>query len=103
MNIIQMRRGMGKKGSPLPYDAEIEYLCSDGLAYIDTGIIDSDMYKIEIKSYGERGDGFVFGWQDVDLQNTKRFAYLYAGHTNGVVFRTKNVENTINNTFNKKI
>ena len=31
------RREMGRQGNPLPYDAEVEWLESDGVAYIDTG------------------------------------------------------------------
>lgn len=39
IDLMQRRREMmGSGGNPLPYDAEIEWLYSDGSAYIDTGI-----------------------------------------------------------------
>lgn len=33
MDIMQMRRGMGASGSPLPYDFEVEYLTATGSSY----------------------------------------------------------------------
>lgn len=46
-----MRRGMGTSGSPLPYDAEIEYLQSSGTQYIRTAFKDDSnnyFYSCEV-------------------------------------------------------
>lgn len=42
---------MGGGAAPLPYDAEIEYLESTGTAYIDTGIIPTLAYSVEMEFY----------------------------------------------------
>lgn len=47
MNALNRRRYMGNKG--LPYDAEIEYLQSTGTACIDTGIIPTLSYSVEME------------------------------------------------------
>lgn len=41
-----LRRRFG--GKSLPYDAEVEWLSSDGLAYIDTGIVPKDTPRVVI-------------------------------------------------------
>jgi hypothetical protein len=49
MNIMQMRRGMGASGSPLPYDAEVQYIAADGNQCIDTNILGTQVYGVEYK------------------------------------------------------
>lgn len=53
MNIIQMRRGMGASGEPLPYDAQIEYLESSGSqSIILEYYLKGDTSKLEVKYSG---------------------------------------------------
>ena len=47
--LLNRRRYMGG-GSSLPYDAEIEYLESNGTQYIDTGIIADNGVLVEMKA-----------------------------------------------------
>lgn len=64
MNIMQMRRGMGASGSPLPYDA-IEYLESSGGQYIRTGWISANMpslkFHIVCSAVPQISGGGLFG------------------------------------------
>lgn len=62
MNIVQMRRGMGASGSPLPYDAEVEYLKSvDGHQFMKLGINSIDLDYLKIKFNINNGTSFLFG------------------------------------------
>lgn len=49
--------------TPLPYDAEVEYLENGGTQFIDTGIIanDTDVINCECMFLSKSGDNFVFG------------------------------------------
>ena len=66
MNIMQMRRGMGVSGAPLPYDAEIEYLETDGNAYIDTGFKPNQDTVFDLTFYtpGTGDDIWMFGMRN---------------------------------------
>ena len=49
-------------GGTLPYDAEVEWIKSDGNAFIDTGIYGGSKVRIECSIYTESGSqGVVFG------------------------------------------
>lgn len=65
----RLRAPLPKGGSPLPYDAEIEYLQGDGVAYIDTGIwfgegANSHHYKLSVEFLYKGGDlnGYITGY-----------------------------------------
>lgn len=82
MDIMQMRRGMGASGSPLPYDAEIEYLESDGNQYIDTGILftdDLDFFITYSRSDATTA-GALFGYRSTasaTANGDMRFCFAY--------------------------
>lgn len=58
MKTINRRRVMGKS---LPYDAEIEYLETDGNAYIDTGLSISYYRAIAGKYYVPNANNMIWG------------------------------------------
>ena len=59
--VIDIRRYMGAKGgSGLPYDAEVEYLQSDGTQWIELGI------------YGSNDLDFTIDFEPLDLTETNR-------------------------------
>ena len=37
-------------GAPLPYDAEVEYIGGGGNQFVDTGLLVSDAYRVEMKA-----------------------------------------------------
>ena len=50
--LLNRRRYMGGGGEkPLPYDAEVEYIQTDGKAYIDTGIKTSSSLTFDLNLY----------------------------------------------------
>jgi hypothetical protein len=61
--LLNRRRYMGG-GSALPYDAEVEYIQTDGKAYIDTGVKTSSSLTFDlnlyIPSHGTQG-AWIFG------------------------------------------
>lgn len=66
--IINRRRVIGEK--LLPYDAEIEYLETDGHAYIDTGLLNSYNRIIEGKFYSPNDQKMIWGsgWDSKSFQ-----------------------------------
>jgi hypothetical protein len=88
--------------APLPYDAEIDYLSTDGNAYINLGITTQDMYKIECKVYGLKGNGYICGRGDTSTTNL--FGILYSGSTNGIDIRTgSSGEHVLSNTYGRDV
>ena len=65
---------------PLPYDAEIEYLQSNGTQFIDTEYVYVDNYTFEIDFLGMTSNTTVFGARN----STKRTSVLYYSKTNGM-------------------
>lgn len=66
--------------TPLPYDAEVEYLEGDGNSYIDTGIIvtNTDAINAVVMFLSKSGDNMLFGsassnvgiWVEIYANNT---------------------------------
>lgn len=71
----------GGGGSTLPYDAEVEYLQSDGTAYINTGITPSLSNRVRCRFQFSRdasntdSNGTIFGVLDGWKVNTFMFTY----------------------------
>lgn len=63
---------MGKKGAPLPYDAEVEYIETSGTQRINTGVLLSDIT-------GKAGSHIVLS---LELTNTTRGMYQVNGWGN---------------------
>ena len=67
-----------QKPNPLPYDAEVEYVQANGIAYIDTGVPVSMDYSVkcvgEVVSYGARSNVGLFGfWVRINsVEHTQR-------------------------------
>lgn len=90
MNVVQMRRGMGTSGSPLPYDAEVEYLESTGTQWINTGIsrmeyeVSAHLILTDIKTndnnilFGAYGGGVLRFFTFVGTDGI--WKYGYGGH-----------------------
>lgn len=49
---------LGAGGEKLPYDAEIEYIESSGTQYIDTGVVASSAYKVDVRFYPIAHSGY---------------------------------------------
>lgn len=62
-SLIERRRAMMVQGGGLPYDAEVEYIETDGYAYIDTLIKGASTVNVDLNIYiPEQSIGFwVFG------------------------------------------
>lgn len=62
MSLIGARVSM-MAGKRLPYDAEVEYIESTGTQYIDTGVVASSAYKVEIRftPYAYNGYATIIG------------------------------------------
>ena len=85
MDLLMNRRRMMMKNGGLPYDAEIEYLQSNGNCRIDTGITGGNTLKIELKmlhrsTKNNKAYGFFFGSRVAN--NNKQYGLLesYSGN-----------------------
>ena len=77
-------------GRDLPYDAEVEYLESDGTQYIDTGILGKESIKLYARfnypnASSATGSGRLFGSRQTSLSNA--FA---VGISSGIVAANNN-------------
>lgn len=70
---------MGSGDSPLPYDAEIEYLENTSASYIDVGIVPDDKTGIKCVAFGTASDNFMLGLKDTANGNT-RWAMANSGN-----------------------
>lgn len=89
MNIMQMRRGMGASGAPLPYDAEIEYIQTDGSAYIDTGFKPNQNTTFELTFYtpANFGTRSIWLWGMRNAANLGQLAFLDDSGSNNIQWR----------------
>lgn len=81
---------MGASGS---YDAEVEYLESNGTQYIDTGIIPDANTGLQCTAFGINADNFMAGLKDTAngntrwaIGNTGNNKYYYGYGTSSSVF-----------------
>ena len=77
-----------EKSAPLPYDAEVEYLESDGTAYIDTGIKSSGNINIKIRlvDYFTNSFGSKWAFGGRTASSTNMFGFFINGNSYKVVF-----------------
>lgn len=97
--------------TPLPYDAEVEYLENDGTQFIDTGIIinDTDVINCECMFLSRSADNFLFGsgstsssgglW--VELYNNNTWYVRFGSSTSANTTAVANI-NTLKNIVLKK-
>lgn len=82
MRAVERRRGMNSGGG-LPYDAEIEYIQTDGAAYINTGIKPSSNTTFEIDIYiPNHGSTGFWAFGSRVSGNSGQLAYLNDGSRN---------------------
>ena len=64
--------------SSLPYDAEVEYLESDGTAYIDTGFVPNQNTSVDamFMKTSTLGNFFLFGVRPTSTEKSKEYAFL---------------------------
>ena len=87
--ILNRRREMG--GELLPYDAQIQYLQSNGSQWIDTGVKFKGSSKIEISFMGLAQNNLaVFGADNGSAWNTGEIALFWNGSVFEPVIPTSN-------------
>lgn len=90
MRAVERRRGMNGGGG-LPYDAEIEYIQTDGAAYINTGIKPSSNTTFEIDIYiPNHGSTAFWAFGSRVSGSAGQFAYLNDGGLNRKNYRFGN-------------
>ena len=105
--MIEGTRMMMKRGAPtpFPYDAEVEWISSDGNAWIDTGIVPNGFVPFSMRCV--LGSSWVqsvfFGCRDVDtgMMNVNEITFFFGCPNNDRRFALKPRVNTSYYAWNK--